>query len=313
VAISAATLTLEHSLASTVGLEAAMVGSSTLHLLCDVMATIAGDGTIVIERGAYRTSWMAVERKRGLRADVLTYRNRDLASLWSMLDRRRAGPVFVVTDALSGLGIAAPLAEIVDGCARRGATVVVDDSQGIGLLGEPAAGLPYGRGGLGSLTRVGRRGASSVILVASLIKGFGIPLAFVAARKQVIDRIASHGDTAWSSSPPDLPSQVAATRALHVNATVGENARRTLAESVILIDEVARTQGSGAFPVRSRRFGSNAAAARYHAALADAGLFALFDKRAAAVRFVVTAAHTGPVLARALDALDSIWRRLPRC
>jgi 8-amino-7-oxononanoate synthase len=306
VAADRLTLHLEAALAKTTGLEAALVGPSTLHLMCDLLATLAGrTGTVLVEAGAYGISKLAAERCRGRGARVLTYRG----ALKDALRRSGGRRPVVVMDSMSPGGVPTPVGETLELCARIGGTLILDDSQGFGLLGTSRPGHCYGSGGGGTLAHLGRARGAPVVVVASLSKSFGVPLAFAAGGQRVIKRLRVRGDTSWSSSPPDLVSVQAALRSLEINRTVGDRLRATLAESVDLLGCGAGLEGEAAFPIRGWRLPSPRRAMQCHAALAAAGVRALLDAHVGAVRFVVTAAHTGPVLARALHTLRAVRER----
>jgi 7-keto-8-aminopelargonate synthetase-like enzyme len=70
------------------------------------------------------------------------------------------------------------------------------------------------------------------------------------------------------------------------------------------------------FPVQSWYFKSQVRAARAHATLLEAGIWTVLVPQAtenptrAAIRFVVTAAHAGPTMARALEAIRAVRRKV---
>jgi glycine C-acetyltransferase len=73
--------------------------------------------------------------------------------------------ILIVTDGVFSMeGDLAPIPELAEVAAERGATLIVDDSHGIGVVGER---------GRGVLERFGRLGAAHVIVTGTLGKALG--------------------------------------------------------------------------------------------------------------------------------------------
>jgi uncharacterized protein len=100
-------------------------------------------------------------------------------------------------------GRRAPLADSLAAVRAWGGQLLIDDTQALGVRGEaPGPGAPYGRGGGGSLCW-GGIGSPDVLVVSSLAKGFGAPLAALSGIDGAIQRFEERSETRLFSSPPD--------------------------------------------------------------------------------------------------------------
>ena len=95
------------------------------------------------------------------------------------------------------------------------------------------ASAPYGRGGGGSLARLGIERDPAMVVVASLAKAFGAPLALVGghARRSSTVSVAD-SETLVHCSPPAEPVLVAARRALSLEGTAADARRARLGDRV---------------------------------------------------------------------------------
>jgi 8-amino-7-oxononanoate synthase len=91
----------------------------------------------------------------------------------------------------------------------------------------PSETHPYGRRGGGTVRHLGV-GGPEVVIVCSLAKAFGAPLACLSGSRAVVDRIAAESETRTHASPPSLADLHAAESALRANASSGEELRRRL-------------------------------------------------------------------------------------
>src|SRR5439155_1761385 len=93
-------------------------------------------------------------------------------------------------------GRVAPLDAYLALVRRRGGLLLVDDTQALGVLGARRGTHPYGTGGGGSPAWTGARGPGLVV-VASLAKGFGVPVAVVSGERSAIGRPWRSGPRRW--------------------------------------------------------------------------------------------------------------------
>lgn len=314
---TAATTGAETAFAALVGCERALAMTSTLHVFMDLFAQIgaaARKATVLYDAGVYPIARWGMERaeKRGTR--VLPFRHHDPVALERRLERLGAGggqPWVVCDGFCPGCARAAPLAAYSALIRRFGGRLVIDDTQAIGILGaSPDASAPLGRGGGGSLRRWQLAG-DDLILVASLAKGFGAPLAMVAGARGAIAAFMAQSDTLWHCSPPSSAHVAAAARALSINATQGDGLRARLLARVRALRRALRRQGfaplGGWFPIQRVPLGDAWTAMAVQGDLARRGVHAVVLRsrcaREVSLTFLVTARHGEAELEAAAAAL----------
>jgi len=253
-----ASRTVAEQLAALVGCERASLGPSTLHLFWDLFASPEmSPGAIFVDAATYPIARWGTERAALRGIPVRTFPHHDVGGLIRRL--RRSGPALrrpiVVADGLCpGCGGAAPVRELLGVVRRFGGTLVLDDTQALGIAGQHAsAEMPYGVGGGGSLCRAGA-GMPDVVLVSSLAKGFGAPLAVLAGTRRVVGGFETTSQTRVHCSPPSMASLAAAERALAINGRSGDHLRRRLLSLVLRFRHGIAQVGAGTrdlFPVQT--------------------------------------------------------------
>lgn len=302
-------------LAQLTGCEQATLGPSSAHLFWDIFEVLAVKGiAIYVDNGTYPIVRWGVERAaaKGVRARV--FPKHDPGSLVVALDRdtRRGARPVVVTDALCPLtGRPAPLPDYARLVRRHGGVLVIDDTQGLGLLGRaPAPALPFGTDGGGTLAWFGLSGPD-VIVISSLAKGFGVPLAMIAGGRDTIERFKAHGQTRVHCSPPSIAAIHAAENALSINAAQGQVLRSRLIGLVRLFGSGLRAIGmashGGLFPFQTLRTEAGEDAGSIHAGLLRRGIRTVLHRKRCSpevfVSFVITASHTSSNIAAVINAL----------
>src|SRR5262245_16301008 len=215
---------LERDLAELTGTQRALLARSTLHAFCDLFGSLAGEtSSIHIDAGAYPIARWGAERAAAKGVPVRTFAHSDPEALNRQL--RAAGgrypllPLVVADGLCPGCGGAAPAAEYLEILRPHGGRLVLDDTQALGIVGRsPSPCAPYGRGGGGTLQQAGIADPG-VLLVGSLAKGFGAPLAMVGGCRAMIARLKTEGETRVHCSPPSFADLHAAERALRLNGT----------------------------------------------------------------------------------------------
>jgi 8-amino-7-oxononanoate synthase len=224
---------LERALAALIWCERAIVAPSTLHLFWDLFGMLATSPVaIYFDRGAYPIARWGVERALAQGVRVRSFHHHDPSALRAQLRldaRLELMPLVVADGFCPGCGRALPLAEYLE-CARMfGGSLILDDTQALGILGaQPSSDFPYGKGGGGSLAWSGAAGPD-VLVVSSLAKGFGVPIAVLAGSRQLVQRFEERSLTRVHASPPSAAVIHAAEHALEVNATRGDTLRLRLA------------------------------------------------------------------------------------
>jgi 8-amino-7-oxononanoate synthase len=245
-------------LAQLQGCEQATLAKSTLHLFWDLFGVLAGERIAVfLDAGAYPTARWGVERAVGKGVPLQLFAHKDSAALARLLRRVESGRrVVIVTDGIcSCCGCAAPLRVYLDLVRRVGGLLVLDDTQALGLLGRrPGPRAPYGHGGGGSLRWAGLQGPD-VLVVSSLAKAFGAPLAVLAGSRDAVTQYVAQSETRLHCSPPAATDVLAAQSALAQNARTGDVLRQQLAQRVRYLRqrlaEVGLTTSGGLFPVQT--------------------------------------------------------------
>ena len=204
--------------------------------------------TIYMDDGTYPIARWGVERAaaRGVARERLPApRRRGAARAMIAQDRRRdRRPVVVADGFCPGCGGPAPIADYLRCVEERGGRLVLDDTQALGVLGGADAWRALRAGGGGSLLfqtwRV--RTCSSC---SSLAKGFGVPIAVLAGRRDDLRRFERQSETRVHSSPPSAALIHAAMRAVQVNATSGDALRARLRHAVASFRRQVATAGVG--------------------------------------------------------------------
>ena len=308
-------------LAALVGCEAALLLPSTLHLFWDLIGVLAREPVaIFVDAGTYPIARSGVERAACLGTPVATFATGDTATLAVLVARRAAQGrrPLVVCDAFHpGRDAQPPLAGYARIACAHGGQLLLDDTQGLGIFGEPSgARLVYGHGGGGSLRRHGLAG-THVIVGASLAKAFGVPLAVLAGSTAAVERFAAHSETRVHASPPSEAVVAAADSALDANARHGERLRATLWASVrrlrMRLAELGVRAEGGAFPVQTLRAPTAVDLQRLHADLRAHGVRSVLvrERVGGGIRlaFLLTVEHRADDIDRAVAVLA---RCLPR-
>jgi len=307
--------TVAGRLASVTGTERATLARSTLHAFWDLFVILAGsDTTIYVDASAYPIARWGVERAASRGVPVRTFAHHDPADLWRRLTREpgaRRRPLLVVDGLCPGCGALAPLREYLERAREFGGNLVVDDTQALGIVGRaPGPPTPYGSGGGGSLRRHGVD-AAHVVLVSSMAKGFGVPMAMLGGSAAAIARFDAESATRVHCSPPSYAELHAAERALEANRVSGDALRLRLVRLVRRFRAGLRaldlSVGRSLFPVQSLASSAVVDAPALHRRLRELGVRTVLQRSAcgagATVSFLITARHTPAAIDRAVEAV----------
>jgi 8-amino-7-oxononanoate synthase len=297
------------------GCPAATLAPSTLHHFWDLFGQLAEDPVaIYLDSEAYPIVRWGVERAVCRGVPVHTFRHHDVNALRARLKReaRKARRPIVVTDGFcTHCGAGAPLGAYLDAVQEFGGMLVLDDTQALGVLGKaPTNSFPYGRRGGGSL-RWQAVADPSIISIASLAKGFGVPVAVLAASKATVRGLEARSGTRVYSSPPAIPILLAAEHALDVNHTLGDSLRFRLERRVSRFREGLANAGlaaiGGLFPVQSLARIPGLDVTALHTRLRQLGVHTLLqgDNAGERITFAITARHSA-------EDIDSAVRTVVR-
>jgi 8-amino-7-oxononanoate synthase len=209
-------------------------------------------------------------------------------------------------------GTLAPLKEYAQCAAERGGLVIVDDTQALGILGRRSQHV-YGTGGGGSVRYFSLRDPG-IVVVSSLAKAFGAPVAMLGGSLAFLERFRRHSGTVVHCSPPSAAAVTAALRALWINRRCGDVLRERLAARVIqfrrALPNVVATKSR--FPVQTIHVPRGMEARDLFQALARDGIRAVLHRDTGAVArisFVLTARHRKNDVERAADSVSCALAR----
>jgi 8-amino-7-oxononanoate synthase len=303
------------------GCEAAVLMTSTLHAFWDLFGMIGRDLELLVDASLYAVGRAGVERARGRGVPVRVVPHYDEEALRSAVTqsaRRGRRPVLVCDGLCVDCGRVAPLRRAEPLLEAHGGHAIVDDTQGLGVVGgAPSARRWYGVGGGGALTHQGAS-QSDAIVVTSLAKAFGVPISAVSGRLAAIRGYKARSESRLHSSPPSLAHLAAAARALRINRAVGEYLRGRLFDNILRFRRRASAAG---VPLDRTMFPIQTVAApvdgdALHRALLQRGVATVL--RAAGcpsqprASFVVTASHTTTQIEEAVGHLALAIEHCPR-
>lgn len=310
------TLPLQRELASLTGCEQVVLGTSTLHLFCDLFAMLAKwNVEIWIDEATYPIARWGTDRAVVMGTPLRVFPHHDVTFLRRAMDRSEmAGRPVILTDGYCPVrGTEAPLAEYASCADARKGILVVDDTQALGVFGyrnrsSNGGSLNlYGCGGGGSLQHFGLR-SPGIVTVSSLAKAFGAPLAMLGGSEEFVRRFRRESGTLVHCSPPSAAAIAAAQSALRMNRGVGDAMRDRLAD---LVRRFRRGVGGlcaagGLFPVQPLRLPAEVDARDVFHRLLRRGIRCVLHRDPggkASISFVITARHSFTEIDRAVDRL----------
>jgi 8-amino-7-oxononanoate synthase len=277
------TADIERQLAELVGCEAASLGTSTLHLFWDLFGMLAAPGRVIfVDQASYPIARWGVERAAAAGAIVRSFPHHAAGALQSALMSQQTGRPLIVTDGFCpGCGRTAPLADYAACAAAKGGLVVLDDTQALGIFGRsPDKSPPYGSGGGGSLRRLAIE-PDHFVVVSSLAKAFGVPVAMLGGPRRVVEMFRKRSATRMHCSPPSAAALAAAWQALRTNQHRGDMLRRRLAQRVarfrLGLRQLELLAIPGLFPVQPLRLPVGTPASAIYQALMRRGIRALLQ------------------------------------
>ena len=195
---------LEHRIASFLGVDAAYTFVSCWNATEATFPTLCQDGDVIVSdelNHACIIDSMRLTTAIFKGVTKVIYKHSDMESLATSLrtasDKRgNAGSIFVITDGVFSMeGDIAKLPEIRSLCDEFGATLVVDDSHGTGVLGET---------GRGTHEHYSMAGDEIDIFTGTLGKALGGGAGgYVAGKKEAIELIVQRGrPTLFSNALP---------------------------------------------------------------------------------------------------------------
>ena len=300
---------IERQLADLVGCERALLGPSTFHLFWDLFRWLTTVRTeIFVARGSYPIARWGLDSARVAGVPARTFRHGHLPPVEEVTAR----PVLVTDGFFPATGHPAPLRECVSWVQRCDGLLVIDDTQALGIFGSnPGPHFPFGSGGGGSLRAAHLRGAH-ILVVSSLAKAFGVPVAMIGGAHELIEEFERASGTRVHCSPPSAAAVAGGMRALEMNRRIGDPLRSRLVRRLKCfragLARLGLSAMSDMFPVQPLRLPDEVRAEAVHEQLLRRGVKAVLHRGgngsgAAVISFLVTARHRSHEIEAALGSL----------
>ena len=306
---------LARAIATLQGCERATFAPSTLHLFWDLFGLLSRDAvSIYMDDGVYPIARWGIERAAAHGIAVHRFRHHDAEALHQLLSQTRRPRVrpLIVTDGFSpSSGRPAPLAMYLKSARAFEGYLIMDDTQALGIFGHaPDASTPYGHGGGGMLRRAGLADPS-VLVISSLAKGFGAPVAVLSGSTAAIKYFEEQSETRVHCSPPSIAHLLAVRYALSINDRQGEALRSRLIQLVNYfrsrLTAAGFSLGSGLFPVQTLAGPTQLNWSQLHERLLQLGIRTVLHQnhgsQKARISFIITARHALNHIDDAVDAL----------
>lgn len=312
--------TVARELATLQGYEKGLLAPSTLHIFWDLFGVLSRNPvTIYMDAGTYPIACWGVERAAARGMPVRVFPHHDVNALRNLLrlDRGQGRRAIIVSDGFCpACGRVAPVREYLASARACGGLLVIDDTQALGVLGStPDIDAPYGRGG-GGVSRWSGITSPDIMVVTSLAKGFGVPLAAICGNSSMLDGFEAASETRTHCSPPSAAAVHAARLALEENRLNGDARRYRLARIVrnfrrSLARGGLRTTG-GDFPIQTLLPPSGFSAPELHQRLSETGINTVLQRRGKQplVSLIFTAAHRLQDIRTAAAAILGIMQRM---
>lgn len=314
-AAPAGTHTVVQKLARLLGCERAVLAPSTLHLFWDLFGIFVKNAVAVyMDNGTYPIARWGAERAAAAGVPVRNFPHHDASALRQHLQHRvfQYRIPLVITDGFClECGQPAPIGAYLKLVRQFGGYLIIDDTQALGILGHsPKVDMPYGKGGGGSL-RWNKVTGPEILIISSLAKGFGVPVAVLAGSNSMIQSFEVKSDTRVHCSPPSIAVLRAAEHALSENAERGDELRIRLAQLVHRFREAIGRAGftlkGGLFPVQTLAPVPGLDAVILHRRLLRSGIRTVLHRSRngsqARISFLITARHSPEDIDHVVDVL----------
>src|SRR5713226_5109483 len=296
---------LEERLAAFKRVEAALVFPTGYQANLGLITTLAEDCSILYADRLCHAS--LIDACRLCDAPLRVYRHRDHAQLTRLLQRGRAPrPALVVTDGVFSMdGDLAPLPELDKAEEQAGATVVVDDAHGTGVMGAT---------GRGTVEHFGLEGRP-LVQMGTLSKALGGLGGFVAGSRDLIEYLVNRARAFIYTTALPPAQAAAAIAALDVIAAEPER-RARLWSLRHRLHEGVRQLGFDTLdsqsPIIPLLIGDAEVALRLSETLLSHGIYApavrppTVPAGTSRIRLSVTAGHTSAQIDHLLEVLQKI-------
>jgi 8-amino-7-oxononanoate synthase len=309
---------LEEELAAFTGRERALLFSAGYLANVGVVSALAQRRDLILADRLCHASLLDGARLSG--AALRRYAHADAGAAARLLQRQRtrvdggtaaampAGALLITDGLFSMDGDVAPLTALAALASAYGATLMVDDAHGLGVLGA---------NGRGALEQAGLDARAVPVLVGTLGKAFGSFGAFVAGDALLIEHLLQHVRTYIYTTA--LPPAVAAAARAALRLAITESWRR---ERVLMLVQRWRAAAlalglpltDSQTPIQPLIVGECARALELSAALMRAGFWVTAIRPptvpagGARLRITFSAAHREADVDALADTLGRLWR-----
>ncbi|AND70562.1 hypothetical protein ATSB10_31080 [Dyella thiooxydans] len=298
---------LEEALAEWTGRERALLFSTGYAANLGVQQALLGsvDGAVCVQDKLNHASLIDGCRLAG--AELKRYPHSDVGGAARQLASRSEAPALLATDGVFSMdGDVAPLRELAALAAREGATLMVDDAHGLGVLDAQGA---------GSVADAGLGVSEVPVLMATLGKALGCAGAFVAGSAALIEGLTQFARPQVYSTA--LPPALAAAALAAVTLARQEDWRREKLSGLIArfrrgASELGLPLMASATPIQPLLLGSADTALATAQALEALGLLVTAIRPPtvpagqARLRITLSAAHEEADVDRLLAALERV-------
>lgn len=310
------------ALAALTGREAGALVPSTFQLFWDVLGVLSRDQPIEVfmDAATYPIARWGAACWAGRGMPLRVFRRHDADHLAALMRRPRQTRAVVLADAVNPAGVAQPPLHAYSRLVQRqGGWLLLDDTQGLGLLGRaPCPRWPYGRGGGGSLLKLGLEG-DHLLVGSSLAKAFGVPVAVLAGPAAWLQRFERLSAARQHMSPPSMAVVRAAEHALRVNRLAGDALREILVQRVRRLRHGLARHGiatdGGDFPLQTLRLPHDLDVGSLHRELMEDDVATVMHRRAGhawGLSLLLNAGHRATDVDTAVDRIATALRTTRR-
>ncbi len=296
---------LEEALAEWTGRERALLFSTGYMANLGALQALLQRGDICVQDKLNHACLIDGAQLAG--AELKRYPHADATGAARQLQSRPDSAALLATDGVFSMdGDVAPLRELAAVCTREGATLMVDDAHGLGVLGDDGA---------GSIRAAGLGQREVPVLMATLGKALGCSGAFVAGSAALIDGLLQFARPYIYTTA--MPPALAAAALAAVTAAREEGWRREkLAALIARFRAGAAELGLALMPspsaIQPLQLGDAQAALDTAQALEQRGFLVgairppTVSKGQARLRITLSAAHEEADIDHLLQALDEL-------
>ena len=274
---------LGNEIAKLQGQEAGILAPSTLHLFFDVFYQLGKHNpAILYDQELYAVGKWGLNSINPNLKLARPFSHLDYISLGKVVNRYvpKNRQIVLVTDGLCPVcGRTPPLKEYLKIIRPFGGLILIDDTQAFGILGKnPCPSKPFGQKG-GGILRYLNIPSPQILIISSLAKGFGVPIAALSGSAYWIRQFRQRSLTRFHNSPASLPQLLATQNACKLNGTLGGRRRLHLSNLINYFQRFMRKMqipySTQHFPVQNLIELRRGEAASLHRFLLDKGIKSL--------------------------------------